>query len=75
MRRHREEIERLKQLKVRERKEREEQQLKKEVKRNTSTEANPLMTRDQLRGLEVAKRLLEMRALSDMDRESYAFCQ
>ena len=33
------------------------------------------MTRDQLRGLEVAKRLLEMRALSDMDRESYAFCQ
>lgn len=32
------------------------------------------MTRDQLRGLEVTKRLMEMRALHDMDRESYAFC-
>lgn len=74
LRRHKEEIDRLKQLKVRERKEREEQQLKKEVRRNNSAECNPLMTRDQLRGLEVTKRLMEMRALNDMDKESYAFC-
>lgn len=75
IKRHKQEIERLKQLKVRERKEREEQQLKKEVKKNNSAEYNPLMTRDQLRGLEVTKRLMEMRALNDMDKESYAFCQ